>query len=76
MNEEREEEEEGMIQGRFSIGEGGGFQKPQKLVVVGYALTSKKTKSFLQPKLEGLARYGSPYFCIHFLTLLNITFDS
>uniref|UniRef100_A0A2N9IPM0 Inositol-tetrakisphosphate 1-kinase n=1 Tax=Fagus sylvatica TaxID=28930 RepID=A0A2N9IPM0_FAGSY len=25
-------------------------------VVVGYALTSKKTKSFLQPKLEGLAR--------------------
>lgn len=28
---------------------------PQKLVV-GYALTSKKVKSFLQPKLEGLAR--------------------
>lgn len=25
-------------------------------VVVGYALTSKKIKSFLQPKLEGLAR--------------------
>ncbi|TXG52590.1 hypothetical protein EZV62_021759 [Acer yangbiense] len=33
------------------------FHQPQKkLVVVGYALTSKKTKSFLQPKLEGLAR--------------------
>ncbi|KAM5575145.1 hypothetical protein ABKV19_014210 [Rosa sericea] len=29
---------------------------PNKRVVVGYALTSKKTKSFLQPKLEGLAR--------------------
>lgn len=29
-----------------------------KLVVVGYALTSKKIKSFLQPKLEGLARYS------------------
>ncbi|XP_008219147.1 PREDICTED: inositol-tetrakisphosphate 1-kinase 3-like isoform X1 [Prunus mume] len=28
----------------------------KRLVVVGYALTSKKTKSFLQPKLEGLAR--------------------
>ncbi|KDP41554.1 hypothetical protein JCGZ_15961 [Jatropha curcas] len=28
----------------------------RKLVVVGYALTSKKIKSFLQPKLEGLAR--------------------
>ncbi|XP_073305244.1 inositol-tetrakisphosphate 1-kinase 3-like [Primulina huaijiensis] len=27
-----------------------------KLVVVGYALTSKKIKSFLQPKLQGLAR--------------------
>lgn len=32
------------------------IQQPQKLVVVGYALTSKKTKSFLQPKLEVLAR--------------------
>ncbi|KAF6142169.1 hypothetical protein GIB67_037087 [Kingdonia uniflora] len=31
-------------------------QHPQKLFVVGYALTSKKTKSFLQPKLESLAR--------------------
>lgn len=31
-------------------------ESPHKLVV-GYALTSKKTKSFLQPKLEGLARY-------------------
>ncbi|KAH7567587.1 hypothetical protein JRO89_XS07G0097400 [Xanthoceras sorbifolium] len=31
-------------------------QQQKKLVVVGYALTSKKTKSFLQPKLEGLAR--------------------
>lgn len=29
---------------------------PQKLVV-GYALTSKKKSSFLQPKFESLARY-------------------
>ncbi|KAF9675777.1 hypothetical protein SADUNF_Sadunf09G0068100 [Salix dunnii] len=32
------------------------IQQPQKLVVVGYALTSKKKRSFLQPKLEVLAR--------------------
>ncbi|KAF2294311.1 hypothetical protein GH714_009154 [Hevea brasiliensis] len=31
------------------------IQQPRKLVVVGYALTSKKKKSFLQPKLEVLA---------------------
>uniref|UniRef100_A0A0D6QTZ2 Inositol-tetrakisphosphate 1-kinase n=1 Tax=Araucaria cunninghamii TaxID=56994 RepID=A0A0D6QTZ2_ARACU len=29
---------------------------PQQKLVVGYALTSKKIKSFMQPKLEGLAR--------------------
>jgi len=33
-----------------------GFASPKRLVVVGYALTTKKIKSFLQPKLEGLAR--------------------
>ncbi|EEF40299.1 Inositol-tetrakisphosphate 1-kinase, putative [Ricinus communis] len=32
------------------------IQQQQKMVVVGYALTSKKRKSFLQPKLEALAR--------------------
>ncbi|XVE70270.1 hypothetical protein DITRI_Ditri10aG0059000 [Diplodiscus trichospermus] len=31
-------------------------QQQNNLVVVGYALTSKKVKSFLQPKFEGLAR--------------------
>jgi inositol-1,3,4-trisphosphate 5/6-kinase / inositol-tetrakisphosphate 1-kinase len=31
---------------------------PARDVVVGYALTLKKAKSFLQPKLRGLARYG------------------
>ncbi|KAJ8640786.1 hypothetical protein MRB53_017480 [Persea americana] len=31
-------------------------QQQQQKLVVGYALTSKKTKSFLQPKLQGLAR--------------------
>ena len=29
---------------------------PARELVVGYALTSKKAKSFLQPKLRGLAR--------------------
>ncbi|KAG2318661.1 hypothetical protein Bca52824_011874 [Brassica carinata] len=37
------------------------FQQMQKLVV-GYALTSKKKKSFLQPKLEVLARRKGIYF--------------
>lgn len=31
-------------------------QQRKSVVVVGYALTSKKTKSFLQPQFEGLAR--------------------
>ena len=31
-------------------------QQQQQKLIVGYALTSKKIKSFLQPKLEGLAR--------------------
>ncbi|KAI3460108.1 hypothetical protein Pfo_016771 [Paulownia fortunei] len=35
---------------------GGGFPPAIKVVVVGYALTSKKIKSFLQPKFERLAR--------------------
>lgn len=34
----------------------GEFPSQKKVVVVGYALTSKKIKSFLQPKLECLAR--------------------
>lgn len=33
-----------------------GLSNHRRLIVVGYALTSKKAKSFLQPKLEGLAR--------------------
>ncbi|KAL6504289.1 Inositol-tetrakisphosphate 1-kinase 3 [Orobanche gracilis] len=35
---------------------GGVFPPAMKVVVVGYALTSKKIKSFLQPKFERLAR--------------------
>ncbi|KAG5612884.1 hypothetical protein H5410_024165 [Solanum commersonii] len=45
---EEEEEEMEMV--------GGGLPESKKFVVVGYALTSKKVKSFLQPNLEGLAR--------------------
>jgi inositol-1,3,4-trisphosphate 5/6-kinase/inositol-tetrakisphosphate 1-kinase len=36
---------------------------PARELVVGYALTSKKAKSFLQPKLRGLARYWRN-FCL------------
>ncbi|KAK4428721.1 Inositol-tetrakisphosphate 1-kinase [Sesamum alatum] len=53
------EEEKMVAQRRYTAAAvGGGFSPPptMKVVVVGYALTSKKVKSFLQPKLEGLAR--------------------
>ena len=36
---------------------------PARELVVGYALTSKKAKSFLQPKLRGLARYLGGITC-------------
>uniref|UniRef100_A0A2P2MJA5 Inositol-tetrakisphosphate 1-kinase n=1 Tax=Rhizophora mucronata TaxID=61149 RepID=A0A2P2MJA5_RHIMU len=49
--EEKEEEEKGAVS-PIAVG----FPLMRKLVVVGYALTSKKIKSFLQPKLQGLAR--------------------
>lgn len=57
--EEKEREEEDLIsehEERCCIGVGGFPHQSNRLVVVGYALTSKKIKSFLQPKLEGLAR--------------------
>ncbi|KAL8490307.1 hypothetical protein ACS0TY_025998 [Phlomoides rotata] len=59
--EEIELEEEKMVaQKRYTAAAvGGGFSPTpaaMKAVVVGYALTSKKVKSFLQPKLERLAR--------------------
>lgn len=56
--ERREEMEEIVAVPKKYAVVGGGFPQtqPMKVVVVGYALTSKKTKSFLQPKLEGLAR--------------------
>ncbi|KAG6502408.1 hypothetical protein ZIOFF_042300 [Zingiber officinale] len=46
---------------------------PSHKLVVGYALTSKKVKSFLQPKLEGLARKKGIIFVAidHFQPLLN-----
>ncbi|KAL7085379.1 hypothetical protein ACP275_14G278800 [Erythranthe tilingii] len=58
--EEKEEEaEEKMMsaQRKYTAAMvGGGFPPAMKVVVVGYALTSKKIKSFLQPKFERLAR--------------------
>lgn len=63
--EERLSDEEmvapvGQGQNKYSVV--GGIPPPMKVVVVGYALTSKKVKSFLQPKLEGLARYYYYFF--------------
>ena len=52
QEKEKEKEEENKTKALMFKG----FSEPSKLVV-GYALTSKKTKSFLQPKLEVLARY-------------------
>nr|GFC88665.1 inositol-tetrakisphosphate 1-kinase 3-like isoform X1 [Tanacetum cinerariifolium] len=50
---EIEEEEDNEIQ--IESSSGSIVELGMKGVVVGYALTSKKIKSFLQPKLEGLA---------------------
>lgn len=58
--EERLSDEEMVGQNKYSVV--GGIPPPMKVVVVGYALTSKKVKSFLQPKLEGLARYYYYFF--------------
>jgi len=57
---EEEESEETMVAQKL----GGGFTQPMMKggVVVGYALTSKKIKSFLQPKLERLARNKGIFF--------------
>lgn len=52
LNEEVEEEEAEETVPVTSLSPPPPLQK----LVVGYALTSKKVKSFLQPKLEGLAR--------------------
>ncbi|KAG6409213.1 hypothetical protein SASPL_132247 [Salvia splendens] len=62
-------EKEGCDEGKIAAAErkysapsvgGGGLAPPlEKVVVVGYALTSKKVKSFLQPKFEHLARIES-----------------
>lgn len=59
--EEREMEIE--IESSSRCVELGFHEKSMKaVVVVGYALTSKKIKSFLQPKLEGLARNKGIFF--------------
>ncbi|CAL0320717.1 unnamed protein product [Lupinus luteus] len=58
ISEEEEPKEEEFGTTSFSCGECSG----QKKVVVGYALTSKKKKSFLQPKLITLARNKGIYF--------------
>ncbi|KAJ7967612.1 Inositol-tetrakisphosphate 1-kinase [Quillaja saponaria] len=55
-----EEQEEQVNSVAYSIC-GDGFPHPQELVV-GYALTSKKKKSFLQPQLIGLARNRGIFF--------------
>ncbi|KAK1324195.1 Inositol-tetrakisphosphate 1-kinase 2 [Acorus calamus] len=53
-NEVEKDNERVTSQSLYSTMISGAYQ--QQKLVVGYALTSKKVKSFLQPKLEGLAR--------------------
>lgn len=66
--EEEEEDMDGEMNAlNYSIG-GVGFPQSQRLIV-GYALTSKKKKSFLQPKLVGLARYVIKPICPFFIFL-------
>lgn len=48
---------------------------PPASIVVGYALTSKKKKSFLKPKLIRLARYSSEIPFIHFLFVYGARCD-
>ncbi|KAI4316064.1 hypothetical protein L6164_024081 [Bauhinia variegata] len=55
-DEIEEEEEVIMSQNQWCPVGNGGIYSHKRVVVVGYALTSKKIKSFMQPKLEGLAR--------------------
>jgi inositol-1,3,4-trisphosphate 5/6-kinase/inositol-tetrakisphosphate 1-kinase len=62
--EEQEEEEDQVVVNETTPFQ---FQQPlflqqQQKLVVGYALTSKKKKSFLQPKLELLARRKGIFF--------------
>lgn len=57
------ESEEGReMESSCSSGELGFHDNLMKVIVVGYALTSKKIKSFLQPKLQGLARNKGIFF--------------
>ncbi|KAF2534800.1 hypothetical protein F2Q70_00010496 [Brassica cretica] len=58
-----EEEEDNMVpQGNEADGEmvldTASSQHQEEKLVIGYALTSKKKQSFLQPKLEVLARFS------------------
>uniref|UniRef100_A0A2N9EPJ5 Inositol-tetrakisphosphate 1-kinase N-terminal domain-containing protein n=1 Tax=Fagus sylvatica TaxID=28930 RepID=A0A2N9EPJ5_FAGSY len=67
LNGEIEEEEVEVLEEKklvvvaetYSIGVG--FPQPPHKLVVGYALTSKKKNSFLQPKFLALARFLFAY---------------
>lgn len=52
------------VKGKNFDGEGG--EEEEQKLVVGYALTLKKKKSFLQPEFERLAWYIIHYSNIHF----------
>lgn len=59
LKAEEEEEDEDVVVTEttpFQLQQPLFLQQQQQKLVVGYALTSKKKKSFLQPKLEILAR--------------------
>lgn len=57
-NKEKDEEEKGRDAELNIQSSADSVGSPlQQELIVGYALTSKKKKSFMQPTLEGLARY-------------------
>lgn len=58
------------LNGEIYDGEDG--EEEVQNLVVGYALTLKKKKSFLQPKFERLARYVPLYSNKHFFSFFNI----
>jgi inositol-1,3,4-trisphosphate 5/6-kinase/inositol-tetrakisphosphate 1-kinase len=56
VRDEMEESEEGVVMSSAALSPIIGAAAPAPRLVVGYALTKKKVKSFLQPKLLLLAR--------------------
>lgn len=82
IEEDEEEEKVAKSLNSQTYSTGIGFPQLQSQnLVVGYALTSKKKKSFLQPKLIRLAWYYStrtnsfPHKLFHYFRLFQLNFQ-